>query len=328
MSEKDPSGKLGILDYMDRETVRIYDEVLRKIGDAEISANLRIFREDHAKHSHELDEVAGRMGWRREEPSEAFRRFVNEHEQVILEATADDDVLEGLLLIEEANLGECRRSLAEGAPLGAADIVKRMCEDELRDVDYLIKHVKPMTGLQAVAHEAASGGRGAWEMSEPELVIMLSGLHFMDEQTTEAFDVATGKTSDAGIAGQMRQFADDHRRHATAIAAFLARIGASVQLPTEELQQYLHEAVAQVGNARDLDEAMERLLLMERANSAEYESIGRAQMPSDDAMRLVTKHHLDEQHHVAWVEQRTPVGVGYGSSSRPAIGEDPDSVGM
>jgi len=28
------------------------------------------------------------------------------------------------------------------------------------------------------------------------------------------------------------------------------------------------------------------------------------------------------------VEQRTPVSVGYGSSSRPAIGEDPNSVGI
>lgn len=327
MARQDPQIKLGVLDYMDHETVRVYDEVLRKITDPDVASELARFRGGHQRHADELDAVVERMGWRREQPSDQFKRFVAAHEQVILEATTQDETLEGLLLIEEANLGECRRTLKAGPPLGAADIVRQMCEDELRDVGFIAKHVKPMTGLQAVAHEAASG-RGAWEMSDAELVIMLSGLHFMDGQTALAFEAAMPKSSDPEVAGQMRQFAEDHRRHVGAIAALLGRMGAVLQLTTEELQQYLHEAVAQIGRAKDVDDAMERLLLMERANAAEYESVGRAQMPSDEAMRLVTKHHLDEQHHVAWVEQRTPTGVGYGSSSRPGIGEDPRSVGL
>lgn len=314
--------KLGILDYLDRETVRVYDATIRKVQDGETRVNLQRFRDDHARLAGELDQVADRMGWRRESPSQAFRHFFEEHLRVIENAKNQDEALEGLLLIEQANLGECRRTLAAGPPLGAADIVKQMCSLEVRDVEYLATHVMPMTGLSAVTHDATSGA-GAWDMSEQELVVMLSGLRYMDQQTAAAYDAAMPQAQDDGVAGQLQQFRDDHIRHVQAIENLLEKMGKMWQLPTQELQQYLAEAVGIIGRATSQDDAMERVLLLERANAAEYESVARANLPTEDAMHLIDKHHLEEQHHATWVEARTPLAVGYGSQGVPRIGEDP-----
>ncbi len=317
--------KLGVLDYLDRETVRAYDETLKKVRDDEIRQSLQLFRNNHAKMADQLDDVAERMGWRRETPSESFRSFFFEHTQIIRNAKDEDEALEGLLLIEQANLGECRRTLAAGPPLGAADIVRQMCTFEERDVDYLAKHVRPMTGLTAVAHEAQSG-KGAWDMSVQELYVMLSGLRFMDEQTANAYDAALPKAASDEVSGQLQLFRDDHKRHVKAIDNLLEKMGTTPQLATGELQQYLFEAIGLIGRAKDQDDALERLLLLERANSAEYESVSRANIPNEEAMRLIEQHHLDEQHHTAWVELHTPIAVGYGSQSAPRVGEDPTST--
>lgn len=322
---QDTARRLGILDYLDRETVRVYDETIAKVKTPEVKQALQRFRDDHARHADELEDVAGRMGWRREQPSDAFRRFFDEHVQIIRNAKSEDEALEGLLLIEQANLGECRRTQQSGPPLGAADIVRQMCEDEVRDVDWIAKHVMPMTGLQGVAHES-TGGHGAWDMSEQELHVMMSGLRFMDEQTALAYDAAITCSQSDGVTGQLQQFADDHRRHVQAIDNVLEKMGKMPQLPTGELQQYMREAVGLIGRSKTQDDAMERMLLLERANSAEYESVIRANIPNEEALRLLEKHHLEEQHHVQWVEMRTPLGVGYGSQSAPRIGEDPGAV--
>ena len=323
--QQDGTKRLGVLDYMDRETVRVYDETLRKVRDADIKRSLEGFRDDHKRLASELDEVAGRMGWRREKPSTAFQNFFEEHMRIVREAKDQDAALEGLLLIEQANLGECRRTLSGGPPLGAADIVRQMCNFEVRDVDFIAKHVMPMTGLSAVTHDAQSG-KGAWDMSDQELHIMLSGLWFLDEQTADAYDAAVDKARSDEVSGQLQLFRDDHRRHVQAIGNVLEKMGKTPQLASLELQQYLSEAVAMVGRAKDQDEALERMLLLERANSAEYESVARANIPNEEAMRLVEKHHLDEQHHVSWVEGRTPIGVGYGSQSSARVGENPTST--
>ncbi|HEY3317063.1 MAG TPA: ferritin-like domain-containing protein [Coriobacteriia bacterium] len=317
--------KLGVLDYMDRQTVRIYDETLKKVRNAEVKAGLERFRADHASLADQLDAVAKRMGWRREEPSEAFRAFFSEHTRIVQNARDENEALEGLLLIEQANLGECRRTLSAGPPLGAADIVKQMCNFEVRDVDFLARHVLPMTGLSAVTHDAHSG-KGAWDMSPEELHVMLSGLRSMDEQSANAYDAAIPKAGSDEVAGQLQAFRDDHKRHAQAIDNVLEKMGKSAELATGELQQYLSEAVGLISRAKDQDEALERMLLLERANSAEYESVSRANIPNDEAMRLVEQHHLDEQHHVAWVELHTPISVGYSSQSAPRVGEDPTST--
>jgi hypothetical protein len=322
---QDATKKLGVLEYLDKETVRAYDETLRKVQDTDIKQSLQEFRENHARLAGELDDVAGRMGWRREQPSEAFRKFFDEHLDIIINAKNQDEALEGLLLIEQANLGECRRTQQAGPPLGAADIVKQMCTFEVRDVEFLATHVMPMTGLNAVAHEARSG-KGAWDMSEQELHVMLSGLWFMDEQSANAYDAAMPKAGGDEVTGQFQQFHDDHVRHVKAIDNLLEKMGKTAQLPTGELEQYLSEAVAQIGRAKDQDEAMERLLLLERANSAEYESVARANIPNEEAMRLIETQQLDEQHHVAWVEIHTPLSVGYSSQSAARVGEDPTST--
>jgi ferritin-like metal-binding protein YciE len=322
---QDRTQNLGVLDYMDRETVRAYDETLQKVRDSDMRRSLEVFREAHARHAEELDEVAERMGWRREDPSPAFRKFFDEHMRLVKDAKGQDEAVEALLLIEQANLGECRRTQQSGPPLGAADIVKQMCNDEVRDVDYLAKHVMPMTGLTAVTHDASSG-KGAWDMSEQELHVMLSGLRFMDEQSANAYDAAMPKATSDEVAGQLQLFRDDHKRHVQAIDNLLEKMGKTAQLATGELQQYLSEAIGHISRAKDQDEALERILLLERADSAEYESVARANIPNEEAMLLIEKHHLDEQHHVAWVEAHTPVSVGYASQSAPRVGEDPTST--
>lgn len=322
---RDSGRKLGVLDYLDRETVRAYDEALRKIRDPEISRNLQEFREAHVRHADELDEVAERMGWRREAASKGFHAFFEEHLGVIRDAKNEEEALEGLLLIEQANLGECRRTLSMGPPLGAADIIRQMCNDEVRDVDFIARHVMQNTGISQVAHETTAP-QGAWDMSDEELVIMLSGLRFMNDQTAQAYDSAIGKAETDEVSGQLQLFAQEHRGHVTQIDELMLSLGKSVQLATGELQQYLHEAVALVGRAQSQDDALERLLLLERANAAEYESIIRANISQDDALQLLEKHHLDEQHHVLWVERHTPVGATYGMSSAPGLGENPTST--
>lgn len=317
--------RLGVLDYLDRQTVGVYEETLRKVRDDDIRRNLQQFRDDHARLAEELDAVAGRMGWRREEPSSAFRHFFDEHMRIVRDAKDQDSALEGLLLIEQANLGECRRTLSAGPPLGAADIVRQMCNFEVRDVDFIARHVMPMTGLAAVTHEAHSG-KGAWDMSEQELHVMLSGLRFMDDQTASGYEAATAKASAEDVSAQLQMFRDDHRRHVQAIDNLLEKMGKVPQLPSLELQQYLSEAVGMIGRAKEQDDALERLLLLERANSAEYESVSRANIPSEEAMRLVQKFQADEQHHVSWVELHTPIGVGYASQSTARVGENPTST--
>lgn len=317
--------KLGVLDYLDHETVRVYDETLKKVRNDDVKKNLQQFRDDHEKLAGQLDDVAKRMGWRRSEPSEAFRNFFDEHTQLIKNAKTEDEALEGLMLIEQANLGECRRTLAEGPPLGAADIVSFMCDREKRDVAYLVEHTAPQTGLSAQAHEARSG-KGAWDMGMEELHVMLSALRFMDDQSATAFDTAIPKAETDEVSGQLQTFRDDHKRHVKAIDNVLEKMGKTPQLATIELQQFLSEAIGMIDRTKSQDSALEHLLLLERALAAEYESVARANIPHEEAMRLLEQHHLDEQHHVAWLELHIPVSVGYASQSAPRIGEDPTST--
>lgn len=326
MAGQDGERRIGVLDHMQHETVRFYDAVLQKVDDRQIRGQLQQFRDDHEQCARQLDDVVGAMGVSGGERSQQFHSFVEEHLRVVQQARSKDQALEGLLLIEEANLGECRRSIRDGAPQQARDLVQRVCDDEQRDIDYIAKNMRPSVGIDDAARNAKSG-TPAWQMSDQEATIMLSGLRYVDDQTAIAFDTAADKCTDQAMQAQLQEFAEDERRHVQRLDDLLSSMGGA-QLPTEELQHYMHEAVAQVDRARDADDALDRLLLLERANAAEYESVARAQMPSDDAMRLVEKHHLDEQHHVQWIEQHSPVGAGYGTSTGPRVGEDPRGVGV
>jgi rubrerythrin len=325
MAGQDGGRRIGVLDHMQHETVRFYDAALQKVDDQQLRGQLQQFRDDHDRCARELDDLAGSLGAWTGEPSQQFHAFVEEHLQVVQQAQGKDQALEGLLLMEEANLGEVRRGIQEGLQQ-TGDLLDRMLDDEQRDVDFIAKNMRPSVGIDDAAKSAVSG-TPVWTMSEQECAVMCSGLRFLDEQTSIALDTAAEISKDQATQAQLQEFAEDHRRHVKHLDELLGGMGGT-QLPTEELQHYMHEAVASVGRAKDADDAMDRLLLLERANAAEYGSVARAQMPSDEAQRLMEKHHIDEQHHVAWIEQHSPVGAAYGTSSGPRVGEDPGGVGV
>jgi rubrerythrin len=326
MNAEDGERRLGLLNHMEHETVRLYDAALSKVSDGSVRTDLQAFRDDHDRHAKELDDITERQGVRHWGPSGQFSACMKEHLQVIQRARSQDEALEGLLLVEEANLGEVRRGTHEGAPMGADDLLRRMLAAEERDVTAIASAMRQQVGISGAARHAESG-RGAWRMSDQELFVMLSGLRFLDEQTALALEAGATKAADPRVQGQLQQFAEDHRRHMRHVDEALEPMGGA-ELPSEELQQYLHEAVASIDRARDVDDATDRLLLIERANAAEYGSMARAQIDDDAAMRLLERHHLDEQHHVLWLEEHSPVGAAYGTTSAPGIGEDPGRVGV
>lgn len=160
MKEQEATRRLDTLEYLDQETVRVYDEAVARLDDPQTAERLREFRRDHERHVGEFADLAGRIEWSRGGPSQQFRQFMDEHLRVVQQASGRDRILEGLLLVERANLVELRRALEADLPGEAQETVRRSFEDEQRHVSYVEEQMASAVGLAGAARDARHGREG------------------------------------------------------------------------------------------------------------------------------------------------------------------------
>jgi hypothetical protein len=134
-------------------------------------------------------------------------------------------------------------------------------------------------------------------------------LHFMDEQTVQAYDATLGRCGDDSVCARLRDFQRMHEQHAEHDMEMLRSLGGESEHVSDDLRRYMEEHMRIIEQTEDQAHALEALLLVERGNLLELEQTTKSQLPEEHA-RVIQEHYGHEQEHVSYIEEHMPAMVG------------------
>lgn len=144
------------LRHLDEQTVKLYDAVLRKIDDRQTAEQLGRFRGDHERHAQELTRALTSRYDVPQQPTDEFRRYMEEQVTLIERSSGFDEIMQRLLLSEEAAAAE----YAAAERLEMTDELSRLVHefhaDEVRHVAWVEQHTPVPAGVE---------GGGGWKPS-------------------------------------------------------------------------------------------------------------------------------------------------------------------
>lgn len=155
-------------------------------------------------------------------------------------------------------------------------------------------------------------------------------LWYMDHETVGMYGQAVSKAEDPQVSDALRGFMEDHERHARELRDLLERMAGFTGEASDDLVRFVEEESRLVGEAIDEDELMERMLLAELANAAEYRLATEVDMPRGVGADLVRGHYADERRHVEFLERHTPssaVDLKRAQAARVGVGPEPEAGG-
>lgn len=173
MNEQETARTLDALLYMDRMTVRLYDEAIAKL-DEQTTATLTKFRDDHQRHEQRLGRLAG--GRKPEDPSDDVKSLVEEHARVMRAAQGRDAIMEALLIAERTNAAmyDAADNLQTSGDI--SQTLSQHHADEHTHVEFVEQHVPVLAAVIS----------GAGESGQHEISCMTGGL--TDDRNPDDFE--------------------------------------------------------------------------------------------------------------------------------------------
>lgn len=147
--------RINDLMHLDVDAVRAYDEAIEKVDDAEVSARLREYRQDHQRHVEDLRAAVMRVGGQPEEARPDFKGMLIEGMTKLRSAMGEEQALKAMRQNEETTNRDYREALGWDMPEDIRDIFQRGYEDEQRHLRYIEDR------LSVAAGSTAYGGRGS-----------------------------------------------------------------------------------------------------------------------------------------------------------------------
>lgn len=146
-------------------------------------------------------------------------------------------------------------------------------------------------------------------MNDQEIILTLARLRYADEQAVRMYDLAFPQFTEEPVSQQMQTYRDDHQRHVERIDQLLGRYGNRAPEVPHEFMAFVQEHLRMVDQAVEADGAVRYLLLAELGVMAEYERALELEL-GGEFTSAISEFHAEEQHHVDYLEQRTPVLAG------------------
>lgn len=139
-------------------------------------------------------------------------------------------------------------------------------------------------------------------MDAPHVPKELARLITRERATLQALDsfVASGPTRK--VRAVLSQLRADHAHRLSRLDVILGSIEGAPREPSEEFGDLVTEELELVGAALSVASYLKRLLLVERANAAEYEVAQLTSLP-EGAHAIVGRAHEQERLHIAKIEE-------------------------
>ncbi|HEY3317058.1 MAG TPA: hypothetical protein VGK50_01360 [Coriobacteriia bacterium] len=128
----------------------------------------------------------------------------------------------------------------------------------------------------------------------------LARLSWLETATVRAYDSVEHKVSGEDLRQRLGGFRADHARHLARMHRLLERTAGGAE-PSAEFIRFVREELELIERTRDPAEAMEHLLLIERANASFFTDALASDLPAE-AEQLVAEEREDELRHVDEVE--------------------------
>ncbi len=143
----------------------------------------------------------------------------------------------------------------------------------------------------------------------------LARLSWLETATVRAYDSVEHRITDEDLRQRLGGFRSDHARHLSRMHRLLEKTAGGVE-PSGEFMSFVREELRLVERAPDPADAMEHLLLIERANASFFADALASGLPAE-VEQLVAEEREDEMRHVEEVELHVAV---------PAIERAPNDV--
>lgn len=143
----------------------------------------------------------------------------------------------------------------------------------------------------------------------------LARLSWLETATVRAYDSVEYKVTDEDLKQRLGGFRADHARHLSRMHRLLEKTAGGVA-PSPEFIEFVREELSLLQRADDVAEAMEHLLLIERANASFFADALAEGLPAE-AEQLVAEEREDELRHVDEVGLHIPQSIaGTGDDGR------------
>lgn len=138
-TEASLDGLLEDLIQLDHDAADAYQAAIERIERADRRETLRLFKEDHLRHTRELGDCLRELS--REPPEEGdFKSFLTQGKVVIAALAGDDAILEAMRSNEaDTNTAYERALQFKGLPADVEPVLQRGLEDERRHCDWVLQ---------------------------------------------------------------------------------------------------------------------------------------------------------------------------------------------
>ena len=172
MNESETRATLASLRSLEEHAMAMMGDASSILSGTQSANQIDMLRQDHERCSRELADLLRSMGGGPQSLPQGFEDLQREHSRLLHESGREDEVMEALLLTEEATAAHYGLAAAMELPDEAASVVKRHLSEEMRHVSELQK------GVGTMPVEIAGGGVGVDHM-------------FVDDRNPDDFDTET-----------------------------------------------------------------------------------------------------------------------------------------
>lgn len=151
----------------------------------------------------------------------------------------------------------------------------------------------------------ASRGEEALELEESEdeleaRIAPLIALAQMDSEAAAAYEIAAELIDSPEVESQIRQFADDHRRHIRDLAQLVEQLGGTPLAASPPPESSTFAMFASALGALGTQGALLSLINSEQFTNATYETALQLMLEAD-GRELLERNFSDEQRHISWL---------------------------
>jgi rubrerythrin len=166
-------------------------------------------------------------------------------------------------------------------------------------------------GAEGGSTEAGQGAPDGERESDPSTPLLsevevLMALAQLDLESALAYDAAAELVDDGELAQQLREFAEDHRRHLQGIGRVLAREGGEgLEAPGSKATGLLAE-LTRISGPLGEEALVLTLLANEQITNLTYEDALAYEWGGDEE-RMLERFRADEERHMRWLSDRHDV---------------------
>lgn len=147
MNDTEVGRLLDTLEFGEQEMSAAYEVAITKMHTEDMAREFAFFRDVHDAHVMTFSDMTDKMGWPRGGPSDADRSRAEASRRAVEKARDQDTTVDALLEAEKGRLDEYRRALDSDLPDDVRAVLSRQADDEMRHVEYLMRHTAEMSAL-------------------------------------------------------------------------------------------------------------------------------------------------------------------------------------